>query len=134
VHAPTSYSYAILRVVPSVEREEFVNAGIVLVCEATDFLGAGIDLDEERLRAVAPAADLQLVRRHLDAVPRICGGGPDAGPIGSLSLRERWRWLTSPRSTILQPSAPHGGLCVDPAGELERLMNRLVRRSAREPR
>lgn len=126
--APCSYSYAVVRVVPNVEREEFVNAGVVLFCEARDYLDARIDLDEARLAAVAPDADIATVKRHLDAIPRICAGGSDAGPIGELPIRERWRWLVAPRSTILQMSPPHGGVCDAPEREIERLLARLVRR------
>jgi hypothetical protein len=127
VHAPSSFSYAVVRVVPHVEREEFLNAGVVLFCDALAYLGARIELDEARLLALAPGADLELVNRHLDAIPRLCAGGPDAGPIGELPLRERWRWLVAPRSTILQVSPAHAGLSDSPENELERLLERVVR-------
>jgi Protein of unknown function (DUF3037) len=126
VLAQCSYSYAVVRVVPRVEREEFVNAGVVLFCEARDFLGARIDLDRARLLAFAPEVDVALVERHLAVVPRICEGGAGAGPIGALSPRERWHWLVAPRSTILQMSPAHGGVCDAPEAEIERLMTRLV--------
>jgi hypothetical protein len=134
VHEPCSFSYAVVRVVPHVDREEFVNAGIVVFCDALDRLVARIELDEARLLAIAPHADLALVRRHLDAIPRICEGGSDAGPIGALPIRERWHWLVAPRSTILQMSAPHAGLCADLDDEVERLLARTVRRPSRPPR
>lgn len=126
--ARCSFSYAVVRVVPHVEREEFVNAGVVLFCDALDHLAARVALDEPRLLALAPDVDLAVVRRHLDAIPRVCAGGADAGPIGALPVRERWRWLVAPRSTILQLSSPHAGLCEDPDEEMERLMALLVRR------
>jgi hypothetical protein len=116
--------------VPHVEREEFVNAGVVVFCEALDYLDARIELDEARLLAIAPGADLALVRRHLDAIPHICAGGPAAGPIGSLPVRERWQWLVAPRSTILQLSPPHGGVCEKPHDEMERILSQVVRRPA----
>lgn len=127
--ARSAFSYAVVRVVPHVEREEFVNAGVVLYCHAQDFLGARLALDEARLLALAPGADLPLVRRHLAAIPLICAGGAGSGPIGELSVRERWQWLVAPRSTILQTSAAHSGLCDDPARELDRLLAQLVLRA-----
>ena len=128
MHAPCSFSYAVIRVVPHVEREEFVNAGVVVFCDALAYLGARIELDEARLFALAPSVDLPLVQRHLDAIPRLCAGGVEAGPIGELPLRERWRWLVAPRSTILQVSPAHAGLSQSPEDELERLLARVVRR------
>jgi hypothetical protein len=127
VPARRAYSYAVVRVVPHVEREEFVNAGVVLFCGAVDFLAARVELDEARLLAIAPAADVALARRHLEAIPRICAGDPGAGAVAALPPSERWRWLVAPRSTIIQTSAPHAGLCDDPAAEMERLLARAVR-------
>lgn len=124
---PAPFEYAVVRVVPHVEREEFVNAGVIVFCDEHDWLAAAIELDEARLLALAPAADVPLIRRHLDAIPTICRGGADAGPIGALPTRERWHWLTSPRSTILQTSQAHAGLCDEPARALEHLMAALVR-------
>ena len=124
--APFAFSYAVVRVVLHVEREEFVNAGVLLFCDALDFLGARIALDEARLRALSPNVDAAIVRKHLDAIPRICAGGPEGGPVGELPLRDRWHWLTAPRSTILQTSAPHTGLCPRPDEELDRLLGLLV--------
>jgi hypothetical protein len=121
-----AFEYAVVRVVPRVEREEFINAGVVLFCDERGFLGALVGLDEARLRALAPAADVALVRGHLEAIPCICRGGPASGPIGELPLRERWRWLVAPRSTILQTSPAHGGLAADPAEALARLFAELV--------
>jgi hypothetical protein len=122
-----AFDYAIVRVVPRVEREEFINAGVIVYCYAQDVLEARIELDERRLLALAPDVDLDVVRGHLAAIPRVCAGGPEAGPIGALSQRERWHWLTAPRSTILQTSAAHAGLCEEPAAALERLLDRVVR-------
>jgi len=127
VPAPGSFSYAIVRVVPHVEREEFVNAGVIVFCDPHDYLQARIELDEARLLALAPGVDLEVVRRHLEAIPRICQGGPEAGPIGAMTIRERWQWLIAPRSTILQTSAAHAGMCETPQDELERLLAKVVR-------
>ena len=132
--APCSFSYAIVRVVPHVEREEFVNAGVIVFCDARDYLQARIELDEARLRALAPGVDLELARRHLEAIPRICEGGPAAGPIGAMPLRERWRWLIAPRSTILQVSAAHAGMCEEPPDALERLLAKVVRAASGDGR
>ena len=125
--ARSSFDYAIVRVVPRVEREEFLNAGVILYCLSRDFLGAAIEIDEARLRALCPTADPALVRRHLEAIPRICQGGRDAGPIGQLSQKERWHWLTAPRSTIVQVGPVHSGLCDSPEQALEHLMRTMVR-------
>jgi hypothetical protein len=127
VPAASPFDYAVVRIVPHVEREEFLNVGVVLFCDALDYLAARIDLDEARLLSLAPEVDLAVVQEHLRAIPRICAGGPDAGPIGTLPLRERWHWLVSPRSSILQTSAPHAGLCDAPGQAIEHLMQRLVR-------
>jgi hypothetical protein len=127
VPAASPFDYAVVRIVPHVEREEFVNVGVVLFCDALDYLAARIEVDEARLLALTPGFDLTGVREHLGAMPRICAGGPGAGPIGALPLRERWHWLVSPRSAILQTSAPHAGLCGAPEQALERLLERLVR-------
>lgn len=129
-----SFDYAILRVVPRVEREEFVNAGVVLLCLERDFLGARVELDRARVLALHPAADLPLIEEHLRAVPRIAAGGEGGGPIGRLSLRERFHWLVSPRSTVLQVSPVHSGLCESPERALEDLMARMVRMPAKDVR
>ncbi|APV50009.1 hypothetical protein BWI17_10130 [Betaproteobacteria bacterium GR16-43] len=125
--ARCSYDYAVIRVVPRVEREEFVNVGVILSCHEQDFLQAAIEVDEARLRALDPAIDMALVRSHLEAIPRVCAGGDAAGPIGKLSPRERFRWLTAPRSTILQVSPAHTGRSEDPAKALEHLVATMVR-------
>lgn len=124
---PISFDYAVLRVVPRVDREEFLNAGIILYCLKRDFLGAAVELDESRLLALAPDVDVALVRSHLQAVPTICAGGAEAGSIGQLPQKERWHWLVAPRSTILQTSAVHSGLCEEPQLALQQLMDRMVR-------
>lgn len=125
--APSSFDYAVIRVVPRVEREEFVNAGVILFCLARDFLGARVELDRDRVRALCPGVDLAVVDEHLAAIPRVCAGGEGSGPIGRLSRRERFHWLVAPRSTVIQVSPVHSGLCDDPARALERLMDRMVR-------
>lgn len=132
MRADSVFEYAVVRVVPRVEREEFINAGVILHCEAKSFLSARIELDESRLLALAPDADVATVRRHLEAILRICAGGAEAGPIGELPLRERWAWLVAPRSTIIQTSPPHVGLCATPEGALERILASTVR--VRRPR
>jgi hypothetical protein len=124
-----AYDYAVIRVVPRVEREEFVNVGIIVSCPEHRFLDALIELDESRVLAVDAAVDLDAVRRHLASIPRICKGGEAAGPIGQLSQRERFHWLTAARSTVIQCSPVHTGQCGDPVAALERLLDTMVRRS-----
>lgn len=123
----SSYDYAIVRVVPRVDREEFVNVGVIVSCPSRDFLQARIELDENRLTALDSTVDLPAVRKHLDSIPIICAGGPDAGPIGKLTPRERFHWLVSPRSTIIQTSRVHSGRCTDPAALMEHLLDAMVR-------
>jgi Protein of unknown function (DUF3037) len=118
---PASFDYAVLRVVPRVEREEFINAAVVVLCLEKRYLDARVALNPERLRALWPDADVDLIRQHLDAIPRICSGDPSAGPIARLSQRERFHWLTSPRSTILQPGPVHTGVCDETGSLLDRL-------------
>jgi len=125
----SSYDYAIVRVVPRVEREEFVNVGVIVSCPAWDFLQARIEVDEQRLRALDPAIDVEAIRAHLASIPAICAGGALGGPIGRLSRRERFDWLVAPRSTIIQTSKVHTGRCSDPETLLEHLLNAMVRRS-----
>jgi Protein of unknown function (DUF3037) len=129
VHDHDTYDYAIIRVVPKVEREEFVNAGVIISCPARGFLEARIELDESRLIAIDPTLDVETIRAHLASIPIVCAGGEQAGPIGQLSQRERFRWLVSPRSTMIQTSPVHTGCCKDPAAVLERLLDTMVRPS-----
>ncbi len=126
--AEYTYDYAVIRVVPRVDRGEQVNVGVILSCADADFLAARIDVDETLLRAIDPSIDMEAVRTNLEVIPLVCKGGPEAGPIGELPSRGRFRWLVAPRSTIIQPSEVHTGLTSDPAACLERLMERLVRR------
>ncbi len=123
-----AYDYAVIRVVPRVEREEFVNVGVIVSCPPKDFLEARIELDEQRLLSLDPHVNLDVVRAHLASIPLICAGGPDAGPIGQLPRRERFHWLVAPRSTIIQVSPVHTGRCTDFEATLERLLNVMVRR------
>ena len=125
--APSSYDYAVIRVVPRVEREEFMNVGVIVSCPAQDFLDCRIELDEARLRALDPNVDLALVRKHLAVIPGICRGGAEAGPIGKLTARERFRWLIAARSTIIQASPAHTGRCTDPPALMEHLLDTMVR-------
>lgn len=127
MRTPSAFEWSVVRVVPHVEREEFVNAGVVVFCHDAGFLAARIELDEARLLALAPSADVALVRRHLDAIPIVCAGGPAAGDLGAMDARERFRWLVAPRSTVLQLSPPHAGITDAPAHLLDHLIERLVR-------
>ena len=120
------FAYAIVRVVPRVERGERLNAGIVLLCRPRRFLGAVMRLDEARLRSLDPTCDIDEVRAHLDLVRRIAAGDPSAGPIAALTKAERFHWLVAPSSTVIQPSAVHAGLTADPAATLEHLARTLV--------
>ena len=129
MHDLRTYDYAIVRVVPRVERGEFVNAGIILSCDIERTLLARIELDEAALLALYAGVDLELVRGALASIPAICAGGTDAGPIAKLSARERFHWLVSPKSTIVQTSPVHSGQCSDLQTALEHLMNRMIRRS-----
>ena len=124
---PSPFEYALLRVVPRVERGEFVNAGVVLYCQEKRFLEAAVHLDPERLRALDPRLDLAAVRAHLEAAPRVCAGGPGAGPIGLLPPVQRFGWLVAPRSAIVQPSPVHTGLAEDPREALDHLLETMVR-------
>jgi hypothetical protein len=128
VTAEYTYDYAIVRVVPHVERGEQVNVGVILSCADTDFLDARIEIDERALLAIDPNVDLGAVRTNLNVIPVVCRGGPEAGPIGLLPPRGRFRWLVAPRSTVIQPSPVHTGRTSDPAACLEHLMDRMVRR------
>jgi hypothetical protein len=120
------FQYAIIRVVPRVERGEYLNVGVVLLSRGHRFLGAKVALDEARLTAFAPGLDVAAVRGYLEAIERIAAGDPGAGPIARLGQAERFHWLVAPSSTVIQPSEVHTGLCDDPAAELEHLVATLV--------
>lgn len=121
------FDYATIRVVPRVEREEFINAGVILSCPAQKFLEARIELDANRLKAFAPMLDVETIRHYLDAIVQICAGDANAGTIGRLTQRERFYWLTAQRSTIIQCSPVHTGFCADARETLERLLDKIVR-------
>ena len=120
------FQYAIVRLLPRVERGECLNVGVILLCRPRRFLGARIALDEGRLVALAPDLNPATVRPHLDAIERIAAGDPTAGPIARLGQAERFHWLVAPSSTIIQVSDVHTGLCDDPASELDHLLATLV--------
>jgi hypothetical protein len=129
VPARSAFDYAVVRVVPRVEREEFVNAGVILHAPARAYIGCEISLPRARLRGLAPdlsEPDVDEVMRHLDAWRAVCAGDAAAGPIGRLSPSERFHWLVAPRSTILQTSAVHAGVTDDPPSTLQRLFRTLV--------
>ena len=118
---PASFDYSVIRVVPRVERQEFINAGVVVFCPEKKYLAARVQLDEGRLTALWPEGDVEVVREHLRAVERIAAGDAAGGPIAGLTQRERFHWLISPRSTIIQPSPVHTGICDKPSDLVERL-------------
>ncbi len=125
-----SYDYALVRVVPRVERGECLNAGVILYCAERAYLAARIQLDEPRLLALLPSLtpdELDEIRAHLAAIPLLCAGGSGAGPIGQLAQAQRFRWLVAPRSTMVQPSPTHSGITADPAAALDQLFETLVR-------
>ena len=124
-----TYDYSVVSVVPRVERGEQINAGVILSCEGLGYLDARIELDEAAVLALDPSVDLETIRANLATIPVICRGGSEAGPIGELPSRGRFRWLVSPRSTVIQPSPVHTGRTADPAACIERLMDKLVRRT-----
>jgi hypothetical protein len=121
------FDYALLRAVPRIERGETVNVGVVVYCQQNDFLEAAAHVDVARLTCLDAEADVEAVREALDAICAVCRGDAAAGPAGALPRGERFRWLTAPRSTIVQPGPVHAGLTADPAAELERLLQTLVR-------
>lgn len=126
-----TYDYAVVRVVPHVERGEFVNAGVIVACAGQGYLKALVELDEARLLALDARVDLESIRAALQAIPVICAGGDAAGALGRLSLRERFDWLVAPRSTSIQVSPVHVGRSEDLDGALQHLMDRMVRRPDR---
>ncbi|MGW5232375.1 DUF3037 domain-containing protein [Streptomyces nodosus] len=121
------FEYALLRVVPRVERGECINAGVLVYCRAKSFVTARTHLDEGRLLALDPEADVAGVRAALGAVEGVCAGGPAAGQASGDDAGRRFRWLIAPRSTVVQPGPVHTGLTADPAAEVERLLDLLVR-------
>jgi hypothetical protein len=123
---PMGFQYVVLRCVPRVDREEFVNVGVMLYCQKADFLRAACHVDRERLGALSPAVDLEAVGSALRVVEAVCRGDDSAGEAGRKPLGSRFGYLTSPRSTVIQTSAVHGGVTADPAGELEHLVKTLV--------
>jgi hypothetical protein len=122
-----TFEYAVLRVVPRVERGEVMNAGVLVYSRPRDFLGAAIWLDADRLRALDPGADVEGIERALQAVVDVCDATPGCGPAGREELGSRFRWLTAPRSTVVQAGPAHTGLTTDPAAELQRLLDLLVK-------
>lgn len=127
MHDQVTYDYAIIRVVPKVEREEFVNVGVIVSCSTRKFLEAKIELIPQRLLALDPTLDLETVEGHLNTIPIICAGEIQAGFIGQLPQRERFGWLVAPRSTIIQTSRVHTGLCRDLSAVIEHLLATMVR-------
>jgi hypothetical protein len=124
-----AFEYAVIRIVPRVERAEFLNAGVVLICRSKRFLGARVELDRVRLNCFAPNLDdrfVATIEEQLLLIPRIAAADPDAGPIAQLDFRERFHWLAAPASTVLQASPAHTGFCSDPATELDKLFDELV--------
>jgi len=130
--APFSFDYSIIRVVPRVEREEFINVGVLLYCRTEECLVSRIELDRGRMSAFAPALCLEQLDEYLATIPLICNGGPGSGPIGALELRARFHWLVAPRSTVVQFSPVHSGVCHDLHSSLEHLLDKMVRVPKRE--
>ncbi len=126
MHALSSYDYALIRIIPSIERGECLNVGVILFCRTRRFLRSVIHLDIQRLLAIAPDSDVALIREHLDHFERVCEGGTRSGVIGELSQSERFHWLVAPRSTIIQTSPTHSGLCKDPEAALLHLVKTMV--------
>ena len=122
-----SFEYAVVRAVPRTDRGELINVGVVLYCQDADFLGCATHLDADRLRCLDPQIDLTAVESAVDAVRAVCSGAAAGGRAAAGSRRERFGWLTAPRSTVVQPGPVHSGMTDDPAAHLERLLRRLVR-------
>jgi Protein of unknown function (DUF3037) len=121
-----AFSYAVVRVVPRVEREEFVNVGVIVFCAERRWLGCKLTTDSSRLRALAPGVDAVEIARHLEGLRAVCAGEPTAGPIAALPPSERFHWLVAPRSTSIQTSAVHSGIADDPEAAVGRLYEKLV--------
>jgi hypothetical protein len=128
------FEYALLRAVPRADRDECVNVGLVLYCQAQNYLGCAVHLDPVRLRLLDPAVDLQAVDDVLAGIRAVCAGDPQAGAAGSDPPRARFGWLTAPRSTVVRPGPVHTGMTADPQAELQRLLDRLVRLPDPAPR
>ncbi len=124
--APSSFDYALIRVVPRVEREEFINAGVILFCRTRRFLGARLAFNGRRLAALDPALDPAQVEQQLALIPLLCAGDPAAGPLAALPQADRFHWLVAPRSTVIQCSPVHTGLCTDPQASLDHLLETMV--------
>ena len=127
-----SFDYSIVRVVPRVERGEFINVGVIVFCSQRSFLAARIELDRERLQVLSPGVDAELIEEHLSLIPKVCAGGRAAGPVGALRQRERFHWLVAPRSTVVQLAPVHCGLCA-PDETLDEVLERLLDRMVRPP-
>jgi hypothetical protein len=125
--ARSTFDYAVIRVVPRVERDEFINAGVIVSCQSQSFLKALIELNPQRLAALDDSLDAQTIRSYLNTIPLICAGGAEAGLISKLPQRSRFHWLVATRSTIIQTSPVHSGLCFDPQQALEDLLEKMVR-------
>jgi hypothetical protein len=126
MHAPNSYDYALIQLVPSVERGECLNVGVILFCRTLGFLGARVHLNTGRALALFHDLDLAVIQQQLDDMVLISQGGPEAGPLGKMSQSERFHWLVSPRSTIIQTSPVHDRVCDDPEAALEHLLKTMV--------
>jgi hypothetical protein len=126
VRALSSFEYAVLRIVPRVEREEFINAGVIVFCLERKFLRARVHVDEERLRALYPDLDIEHIRDHLEGFRKVAEGAADGGPVAALSIRQRFHWLVAPRSTVIQVSPVHAGMCEEPEEVLDALCRKLV--------
>ena len=129
MHGQNSFDYAVIRVVPSVEREEFLNAGVIVFCLQKKVLEARVRFDEQRFLALWPELDVERVKLQLRAICDVCAGKESAGPIARLSLRERFHWLVAPRNTVIQVSAVHTGLSEEPESVADRLLEQLVSKS-----
>jgi molybdopterin-guanine dinucleotide biosynthesis protein len=127
MHERFVFDYAVVRIVPRVDRGEFLNAGVIVFSPTAGFLDCRIELDHARLIALAPSIDIAVVESYLEAIPKICAGGGEAGSIGDLPQRARFHWLVAPRSTVIQTSAVHSGVHEDPRAALEGLFEKLVR-------
>ena len=123
---PSSFDYAVVRVVPRVERGELINAGVIVSCPTLDYLAARVALDAARLHALSPSSDAAEIEAALAVIPLIAAGDPRGGPIGALPRGERFHWLVAPRSAIIQTSPVHTGLCEQPGDALDQLFERLV--------